>query len=286
MSKILKLNFSDFDDAWDGINDFMLNNENEIKKGYGGPYGTELCCYNTIINVSRARLSPDWNFGKTLGYTDKKWSKLVLNYLDMNYLDLVRAEVAIREEKGATSYNHVVHFDNSHGSGKDCLISLIFERRLDSPNPTVIYHTRASEVTKRLPFDLLLIQRMAEYVYGPDMAVECLMFIPFMYTHVENCLMYMHHKGGPDKVLRPQKDTGKLGMFQKRVTKRFHDFMDTPLEKITYQVHKKAAAVIQGKREVGDLFAKDLQLKLRAQANKLNVRLQTKLNKGLLLNDE
>lgn len=286
MSKILKLNFPDFELAWEGMNELLANNEEEIKSGgYGDIYGTEMTLYNAFIYVEKATLRDDFDFGKILGYKYKKWSKLVSNYVDLNYLDLVKSEVLSREKKLSTntSYNYTFHFDNSHGSGKDCLISLTFQRRIGESTPIIIFTTRASEATKRLVFDFLLLQRITEYVYGKGVKVKALLYIPFMYINVESFLIYAGYKG-LDKVVIPH--GGKYTPFQERILKRFEEFTHKPLSEIKYKVHRRAAAQIQ-KDKSGEplskspsLLAKDLVLE---KPIKVGLKTLENLNKGITI---
>lgn len=281
MSKNITFNFADFQLAWEGMNEFLANNQTEItNNGYGGTYGTEMVLYGAIINVELAKMDANFDFGKELGYTNKKWSKLVNNYINFDYLELVKSEVLAREKKKATSYNHVFHFDNSHGSGKDCLISLQFQKRLDEDYPCVIFTTRASECTKRLIFDLLLIQRMTEYVYGTKQIINAKLFIPFMYINVESYLIYCHHKGGPDKILTKDDELEDYTLFQKRIFDRWEKFTTVDISEIKYRVHKRAAMQIQGKSGAKHFLAKDLKLRIYPPSisqNNLN-----KLNEGIL----
>lgn len=282
MSKSLHFHFANFELAWEGLNEFLANNQYEIKeKGYGNTYGTEMVIYNSLISVDLAKISPNFDFGSVLGYKIKKWTKLVNNYIDLNYLDLVKSEVLERERKKATSYNYTVHFDNSHGSGKDCLIALTFQRRVDEVDPKIIFTTRASELTKRFIFDLLLLQRMAEYIYGPKMGVSAELYMPFMYIHVESFLMYMGYKG--KDILVPG-DNGEYSLYQQRLLRRWDEFMSKDLKEIKYKVHKRAAAQIQKDKQgnalsgVPPMYAKELKL---YQYDRTNPRSIEKLNRGL-----
>jgi hypothetical protein len=280
-----QFHFPTLEAAWEGMNEYLYLQEKEIKSLGGGNYGTEIVLYDAMITVDKTWISPDFNFGSALGYTSKKWSKLINNYVDLRYLELVKNEVREREAKKAKSYNHTMHFDNSHGSGKDCLISLTFQRRISSDIPTVIYHTRASEATKRMIFDFLLIQRLVEYVYGDGVAVEMVAYIPFVFINVESFLIYMGYKGGKDcKALRIKEP----GQFQSRILRRWDDFQEKPIEKITFRVHKRAA--IQIKRDADgnllykpakDVFAKDLVINFKPR--KVKASEVEKLNEGLLL---
>ena len=85
-------------------------------------------------------------------------------------------------------------FNNHHDNGKQCLIAATFSKRFGEDIPVITMVVRASEITKRLIFDFLLIQRMSEYVYGPDQSVQINLFATQMYGNVETLLMYHTHK--------------------------------------------------------------------------------------------
>jgi len=304
LHNINQMEFPTLELAWEGINEYMVNHEEEIAEKGGGTYGTEMVSYDNFIYVYKPYISPDYNFGAILGYKYKKWSKLINNYIDFNYLDLVKNEVTQREKRASTHYNYTFHFDNSHGSGKDCLISLSFCRRRKEKDPYVIYTTRASEVTSRLIFDFLLIQRMCEYVYGKERAQQCnvLCYIPFMYVNVERYLFYMGYKGkkkavkaqpiGPidhDKLKELNKDPNKkfYTPFQERCIKKYDEFMAVDPNKIKYKVHKRSALQIQKDPKTGkplsncpDLFAKNLTLPFNPKLNDKDI---AKLNKGITI---
>lgn len=260
---INKFKFSNLTTAWEGLHEYMFNNEDRIRARGGGTYGSELVQFDNIIHIKDGRLDRTFNFGKVVGYSYKKWSKLINNYVNFNYLDLVRSEVRDRESKKANSYNYTYHFDNVHGSGKDCLISLTFTRRKGKPNPIVIYNTRASELTKRAVFDFLLIQRMCEYVYGKKQRVEVVCFIPFMFINLECSLMYLAAMG-IESTLQPSSE-GIYSEYQQKLKIKYQKFLDTPLDKIKFRVHKRAAAQVQRKpdgspvADVKDLYAWELK---------------------------
>ena len=293
---ILKLNqleFPTLETAWEGINEFLVNNEELINSNGGGTYGTELVSYDNVIHIFKPYISPDYNFGEILGYKYKKWSKLINNYVNMNYLDLVKSEVVDREKKKSSHYNYTFHFDNAHGSGKDCLISLSFCKRKGSKDPYVIYTTRASEVTSRLIFDFLLIQRITEYVYGEEKAKNCdvICYIPFMFVNVERFLFYMGYKGkncikkAKQVEIELGEKNGKYSKFQERCLSKYDEFMQRDPASIKYKVHRRSALQIQKgpdgkpKSKTPDLFAKDLTFPYKKKykekdIEKLNVDLK------------
>lgn len=262
--RVNKFKFNDLQEAWDGLHDYLFNKENLIRKRGGGTYGSEMVQYDNIIHVLNGKIDKNFNFGKCIGYSYKKWSKLISNYVNFNYLDLIRSEVRDRESKKANSYNYTYHFDNLHGSGKDCLISLTFCRRKGKEHPILIYNTRASEVTKRLIFDFLLIQRIAEYVYGRKLQVEVVCFIPFMFINLECSLMYLADRGIKN-CLKPN-GKGEYSDYQRRLMEKYDKFLNTDLKKIKYKVHQRAAAQVQRRPDgspvanVKDLYAKELKL--------------------------
>lgn len=258
-----RLDFKDLESAWAGINEFLAQKEAEIVNGLGGVYGPEIITYNNYVVIRHCKMNPEFDFGKILGYHQKKWSSLVNNYCNINYLDLIKTEIEYREKRLAKSYNYTFHFDNAHGSGKDCLISLTFTKRVGYLRPILVFTVRTSEVTKRLPFDLLLVQRIAEYVYGPDQDCEVHFMAPSFYITAESFVMYNNYKP-IKKVLREYK--GRYGKFQKRVIKTLKDFMHPDARNIKYKVFHRSVMQIQ-KDEHGNslsgtksLKAKDLKL--------------------------
>lgn len=263
--------------AWEGINEYLVNNEEKVKAAGGANYSTELVLYDSFIHVYKAWISDKFNFGKTLGYRYKKWSKLINNYVDFNYLDLVKSEVNGREKRKSAHYTFTFHFDNSHGSGKDCLISLTFCRRKGQENPIVIYNTRASEVTSRMIFDFLLIQRICEYVYGKERTVEVICQIPFMFVNIERFLIYMAYKGR--NCIKLGKGQKQFTDYQNKCLDKYDKFLNTPLDNIKYKVHKRAAIQVQNKIDhIPDLYAKELTFPFN---KKIKLKDIEKLDKSL-----
>jgi hypothetical protein len=279
--------YKNLKEAWEGVNEYLANKQDDITRKGGVIYGNEMVSFDNHITVENARLDPKFNFGRILGYKNKKWSKLVNNYVNFDYLDLVKSEVRHRESKNSHNYNYTYHFDNSHGSGKDCLISLTFCRRKGFDKPIVIYNTRASEVTKRLAFDFLLIQRMVEYVYGPKQRVSLICSIPFMFINLECFLMYLADKG--DKIIT-KSDKGYTP-YQLRILQRFHEFQTMDVNKIKYKVHARAAKQVQRDKKgnpisgVPDMFAEELQLHTFTKIRQKEIdQLESELEQGKTIN--
>jgi hypothetical protein len=257
--------FKDLTEAWHGFHDYMFNREKELREKGGTIYGSELVSYDNFFYVDECTLDPEFNFGKVLGYKTKKWSKLINNYVNLNYLDLVKHEVIEREIKRGNSYNFTYRFDNSHGSGKDCLIALNFCRRKGEKKPTVIFMSRASEWTKRVAFDFLLCQRIVEYVYGDATRVQFQCYLPFIFVNLECSLMYVAEFGSK-KVIKKDKETGEYSPFQLRLKKKLKIYETIDTDQIKYKVHQRAARQVQRDKDgrpianVPDLFARDLDL--------------------------
>jgi hypothetical protein len=242
--KLNTMQFGNLQEAWEGINEFLLVEEDKIQRDGGGVYGSEMISYNNFITVNNPWVDPEFDFGKVLGYTDKKWSSLVANYVDFHYLEMIRAEISMRRNRGAKSYNYAYHFKNKHGSGKDCLISLNFTKRTYSYYPIVTFYTRVSEVTKRLLFDFLLVQRMIEYVYGPNPEVRVEFFTSSFYITPEAVSMYNNHRP-LKKILRPFIKENKLGKFQTKVLEVLEKYQTIDPEKITFRSHRRSAQQLQ-----------------------------------------
>lgn len=269
--------FQSLQDAWEGINLWLANADQETirKDGGGGMYGTEYISYNNMVVINTTWIDPNFDFGKVLGYTIKKWTTLVKNYVDFNYLDMVKSEITHRRGKNAKSYNLSFHFSNKAGGGKDCLISLVFSKRVDEPFPTVFFNVRTSEVTSRLLFDFLLVQRIVEYVYGEGHPAEVHFYAPSMFITAERFSMFAHWKGW-DKIEK------KLGndRFQNRIRQVYNHFKTADLDTIRYKVHSRCAEVVQGIGNTNkSLIAKDLKLTKLVPELEENVYTLTKMKK-------
>lgn len=281
MQRTKIFNFPTLEHAWAGLNEYLANEQEEIEKYGGGIYGTEMVLYHTIVKVDKAWISPEFDFAHILGYTNRKWIKLIRNYVDLNYLDLVRAAVLEREKKKATNYTQSMHFVNNHASGKDCLISLTFTRAIGNPNPVVVYHTRACECTKRVIFDFLLIQRICEYVYGKEVLVEVIMFIPYMFISVEGFLLYTNYKPLSESITNHKTPNP----YQKRILEAYKKFMNINIDTIKYKVHARSAKGIQRDENGKPLHgrkaykAKDIVLDVYKKAPEKDI---AKLNKDIL----
>lgn len=179
--------------AWETINEFMITGEEKILKS-GRFISNQVLVYDCLFDIGKAWVDPNLDFAKLFGYHSTKWSLLIGNYVDMNYLDLVKAQVQERELKNASSYNISYKFSNTHDSGKGCLLSITFSRRVKDDMRRMTLSLRSSEVTKRLILDLLLAQRMGEYIYGEGCSLAVTLFCGNMWVSVDTLIAYHTHK--------------------------------------------------------------------------------------------
>lgn len=189
---VTSFEFSTSQEAWENLNEmFLLGDENLFSTGLLSP-GMAVA-YNVFIKIRRTYLNPDFDFGKLFNYHITKWNLLLNNYVDLNALDLLRSKVRYFVNNKRYSYSFTYHFENNHSSGKGCLIALTVSRKYTDDIPTLTLLLRSSEITKRLAFDMILVQRMAEYIFGNN---ECMLniFASQMYANIETLIMYDAHK--------------------------------------------------------------------------------------------
>jgi hypothetical protein len=248
--------FGSSQEAWEGINEYFLTQEQEVVDRGGTRTGSQLLSYNHFIDIHRAWINPDFDFGKMFGYTPTKWTHLISNYINMAYLSLVKSEVIARELKNSKQYNISFNFSNSHGSGKGCLLSCTFVRRPSVGYPILLFNLRSSEVVKRLAVDFLLLQRIGEYVYG-DTKFGLQLFCGNLYTTAEFSTMYNTHK----KLRKIITDRDNLQPFQTKVLEIFKRFKTVDPATIKYKVHLRAVKRLQPELfPVKPFLAKDCYL--------------------------
>lgn len=188
------LEFATSQEAWEKLNEAFLRLDPVLfDKGATANSGVAVA-YNVFIKIRKAWVDPDFDYGRCFNYKETKWTSLLNNYIDFNKLDLLRSKLRILKNKYNQNYNVTYMFNNHHDNGKQCLIAATFSKRFQEDIPVITMVVRASEITKRLIFDFLLIQRMAEYVYGPDQSVQINLFATQMYGNVETLLMYSAYK--------------------------------------------------------------------------------------------
>ena len=188
------LEFATSQEAWEKLNEGFLRLD-PILFGKGAMANSGVAVvYNVFIKIRKAWVDPEFDYGRCFNYKETKWTSLLNNYIDFNKLDLLRSKLRVLRNKYNQNYNITYMFNNHHDNGKQCLIAATFSKRFGEDIPVITMVIRASEITKRLIFDFLLIQRMAEYVYGPEQSVQINLFATQMYGNVETLLMYSAYK--------------------------------------------------------------------------------------------
>lgn len=236
------LEFSTSQEAWEQLNEAFLRLDPILfEKGAVANSGVAVS-YNVFIKIRKAYVDPDFDYGRHFNYTETKWTTLLNNYLDFNQLDLVKSQVKMRKATYNQNYNVSYVFNNSHNNGKQCLLAAIFSKRFQEDVPVITMVVRASEITKRLIFDFLLIQRMAEYVYGKYQTVQINMFATQMFGNLETLLMYGAHK----KLKKVLKGTDKKSPWIKRLLEVNEKFIKgTEKDFSTYKVFLRAFKVLR-----------------------------------------
>lgn len=240
-------------EAWEWINEYLAAEEEQVVANGGVRNGPQMISYDHFMEINKAWVDPNFDFGKMFGYKVQKWSKLISNYIDFDFLDLAKSQVVERETKKASSYTVAFKFSNKQTSGHACLISLVFQRRLTQDNPIVILNIRSSEVTKRLLMDFLLVQRIIEYVYGHKHGASLKVFCGNMYLSGEAFTMYHNYKNLRD--LLKGNPTAMAG----RVLAILDKFEKPEAMDIKYKVHLRAVKRLHN-LDIKPLLAKDLRL--------------------------
>lgn len=231
---IQSFTFKDSLQAWEQINEMFIREDVNLKTYYKSK---ALYTHNVFITIEKPWLKPGFDFGRYFNYTKSKWISLVNNYINLDTLDSLKATVLTA--KG--NYNLPFKFENNHGHGKECLLSSVFAQINTASKPTITVFIRASEVTKRLAMDFLLIQRLGEYIYGHNEFVMQFFFNQ-MFNDDSVLLMYNSHK--PLKDIFTYVDTikdrkkilmGRLKEIQKGDEKDFK----------RYKVHFRAFKVLR-----------------------------------------
>lgn len=255
---IHSLEFATSQEAWEKLNEgFLRLDPTLFEKGALANAGLAVV-YNVFIKIRKAWVDPEFNYGRCFNYTATKWSSLLNNYIDFNKLDLIRSRLRTLKASYNQNYNVSYLFNNHHDNGKQCLLAATFSKRFQEDIPVITMVIRASEITKRLIFDFLLIQRMAEYVYGPNQSVQINLFATQMYGNVETLLMYDAYKP-LKKVL---KGTDKENPWIVRLLEVYNKFKKgTEKEFSSFKVFFRSFKVMRPDLYTyKDLFAKQLLL--------------------------
>lgn len=249
------LSYNTSTEAWEELNkEFLLGCKKwdpTIKSGC-------IYVYDLVVHINTPKLDPEFDFGSHFNYSYAKWKSLVGNYIDKDNLENTKEQVLSEEKKGKNRvYNIALQFNNKHKHGKNCLLSIIFSRRAGKLTPTLCINLRASEVTKRLACDLLLFQRIGEFVYG---STSFDMVIHFNQIFNDDNVLLMYH--AHEDVLK------FLKLHKKEIDKERYSYLRDQLKKlletdpmdIKYKIYRRIARSIQPDFKNPKTLAKDCTL--------------------------
>jgi hypothetical protein len=256
------LQFATSMEAWEKVNEMFIYHDKKLF-GSGSSHTSGMSAvFNVFIKIRKAWVDPDFDYGKMFNYREQKWTTLVNNYLNLNKLDLLRSKVRYFQSKYNQNYNISYSFDNAHDNGKGCLLAATFSRRLNEDIPVITIMIRSSEITKRLIFDLLLVQRMGEYVYGENMTFMINIFATQMYCNTETLVMYNTHRPLKDVLVSKGYPT-KSSKWIRALMETYDKFMADPKSFSSYKVFLRTAKCLRPDVFHGSykpLLAKDMKL--------------------------
>lgn len=235
--------------AWEYFNEVFLSGEEGLPFVF---QKNATYLYDVVFGIMDPILPSNIDFGKLFNYSQAKWRLLVSNYLDEFVINKTKREVTDLHKKGLV-YNYSMSFTNNHGCGKKCLLSIVFSKRCKENNPTISVYLRASEITKRLIFDFLFVQRIGEYVYGHN-NFKMVFHINQMFNDNTVLLMYHAHKN-IIKLLKKKEDKRSIKLLEDLNT-----FLEKPIDSIKYKIHKRVAKVLQEDIKKPVTLVKDCKL--------------------------
>lgn len=250
--------FKNSTEAWEQMNEMFIRHDARLFEN-GFKLTNSSFAYDLSLIIEKPELDPEFNFGSYFLYTMGKWSKLVMNYLDLDNLDETKEQIREMEKEKLVNryYNVGFQFVDKHDNGKGCLLAGIFSRVLNDPKPVLTIILRACEVTTRLPFDLLFFQRIGEYIYGNN-EFTLKIFIKQAFADDNILLMYNSHRK-IKRVLKDNPDTTRTETILKVLNKMISG---TEEEFSKYQVHFRSYKALhpeayQDKLKLKILKAKD-----------------------------
>lgn len=244
--------------CWEFLNEsFISYNSQTFKPHNHYLNGSELALYDVLINIEKAYINPNFDFGRMFDYKKQKWSSLVKNYVNLEELNRVKKAVQAREAKKQIRYTEGMAFYNNHKNGKGCLLSITFVKRHQKVILACVI--RSSEITKRLMMDLLLIQRIGEEVYGNnDFGIQ--LFCHNMYQVAEFAVTYNIHKpifrtpgSEEESVMKKSakyyaENTDHYNKYTTKVANVFRKFMTIDISTVKYKVHRRSIRQLQTKK--------------------------------------
>ena len=237
----------------------FINQEPSLfEEGQGAIITGSSYTYGLTMLINDAKFDPEFDFGKIMGYTQGKWSSLLNNYLDLDAMDVLKAQIREFEKNKAVNRNYHIGFNfaDSHGNGKGCLVSGVFSRMIyiDKPRLTIIM--RASDVVTRLPWDLLLACRIGQYVYGhEEFTIE--LFIRSAFADDISLMLYNGYESIEPLIKAVENDDRRKKL--KKALKRVKEAADEGTDP-GYQAYTRVYKIFNPEKygkEVKSLKAKD-----------------------------
>lgn len=239
------LRFSTSIEAWEKLNEAFITGDIDGLVCNS----KESHLLNLSFMIDNPYLPEDLNLGRYFVYYPHKWVHLIANYISMEELAELKDTIQVKEIVDTPiSY----HFSNKHKNGKGCLLTMTIlysERKFH-----LSFHVRSSEITKRLIFDLLLFQRLGEYLLdGKPFDIGIFMSKAFNDNNV--LLMYHVHKDIFD--ILEGRDDNRSNNLRDKLTW----FLEHTADDVRYKIYKRIAKSL--KDDVGQyptLLVKDCKL--------------------------
>ena len=232
-------------EAWEVLNEMLALKGDEVIKQGGFIRGNQTFLYFTDIEIKRIRANPDFDFGFLCGYTNYKWTSLVNNYLDFAALEELKKEVNKMDKDGMEYYSTFMNFVNTSKQGHSCLMSLSCCRYTLKGEPVVIVNTRATEATKRFLMDLVLVQRIVEYIYGTN-KIKVYFHALYSFITPESFVMYHNHRNVYDLVKEnPKQEDEQAAKWVATIKKTLDDLLSVDESTVKYKVMRRAVRQLQ-----------------------------------------
>lgn len=230
------LHYSDSLKAWEKLNEAFIRQDGNLNFLYKSK---ALYLYDLVVEIDKPTFSDDFDFGRHFNYSINKWVSLVANYIDKMALSELRGEVRKFEKSKSKQYSVPYSFDNNHKHGKNCLLHMVCSKRANGDSVISVF-MRSSEVTKRLACDLLLFNRIGDFIYG-DRPYKLVIHFNQIFNDDTVLLMYHAHKD-VFKVLKKSYNTSRVKILGDRLRELL---AIKDIAQVKYKVHRRALKVLK-----------------------------------------
>lgn len=233
------LHYKTSQEAWHGLNESFID---EFRSHPPLKYqlsGSEITLNDVLIKIDKPYINPEFDFGNLCDYKMQKWVSLVKNYLSKDELLILKKKIETRESKKQNKYTESLLFSNSHKNGKGCLLSITFNKRKEERILSCVI--RSSEITKRLLLDLLLIQKIGNYIYGTKTPFKIHIICYNMYQIAEFATTY--------DLIKPIEsfisEFPKEAKYTEKVLSRLSYFKTVDINTVKFKVYKRSIRTLQ-----------------------------------------